>query len=73
MWGKIKGFSWWPAIIVSYRVTSKRQAISRMHWVQWFGDGKFSKVSADKLQEAGGGGPEQRANGFRSHKQQQEP
>ncbi|XP_034644251.1 DNA (cytosine-5)-methyltransferase 3B-like [Trachemys scripta elegans] len=49
MWGKIKGFSWWPAIIISYRVTSKRQAISGMHWVQWFGDGKFSEVSADKL------------------------
>nr|XP_048713413.1 DNA (cytosine-5)-methyltransferase 3B-like [Caretta caretta] len=49
MWGKIKGFSWWPAIIVSYRVTSKCQAVSGMLWVQWFGDGKFSEVSADKL------------------------
>ncbi|XP_067410062.1 DNA (cytosine-5)-methyltransferase 3B isoform X2 [Emydura macquarii macquarii] len=49
VWGKIKGFSWWPAVIVSYRVTSKRQAISGMRWVQWFGDGKFSEVSADKL------------------------
>ncbi|XP_025067960.1 DNA (cytosine-5)-methyltransferase 3B [Alligator sinensis] len=49
VWGKIKGFSWWPALVVSYRVTSKRQAISGMRWVQWFGDGKFSEVSADKL------------------------
>uniref|UniRef100_A0A8C3FZC7 DNA (cytosine-5-)-methyltransferase n=1 Tax=Chrysemys picta bellii TaxID=8478 RepID=A0A8C3FZC7_CHRPI len=49
VWGKIKGFSWWPAIIVSYRITSKHQAISRMCWVQWFGDGKFSEVSANKL------------------------
>nr|XP_014424525.1 LOW QUALITY PROTEIN: DNA (cytosine-5)-methyltransferase 3B [Pelodiscus sinensis] len=49
VWGKIKGFSWWPAIVVSYRVTSKRRAISGMRWVQWFGDGKFSEVSADKL------------------------
>uniref|UniRef100_A0A8C8S8D7 DNA (cytosine-5-)-methyltransferase n=1 Tax=Pelusios castaneus TaxID=367368 RepID=A0A8C8S8D7_9SAUR len=49
VWGKIKGFSWWPAIVVSYRVTAKRQAISGMRWVQWFGDGKFSEVSADKL------------------------
>uniref|UniRef100_A0A8C4W6P0 PWWP domain-containing protein n=1 Tax=Gopherus evgoodei TaxID=1825980 RepID=A0A8C4W6P0_9SAUR len=38
MWGKIKGFSWWPAIMVFYRVMSKCQAISRMCW-----------VSADKL------------------------
>uniref|UniRef100_A0A8C2T1L7 DNA (cytosine-5-)-methyltransferase n=1 Tax=Coturnix japonica TaxID=93934 RepID=A0A8C2T1L7_COTJA len=49
VWGKIKGFSWWPAIVVSYRATSKRQAASGMRWVQWFGDGKFSEVSADKL------------------------
>ncbi|XP_037667867.1 DNA (cytosine-5)-methyltransferase 3B isoform X2 [Choloepus didactylus] len=49
VWGKIKGFSWWPAMVVSWRVTSKRQAMSGMRWVQWFGDGKFSEVSADKL------------------------
>ncbi|XP_066480841.1 DNA (cytosine-5)-methyltransferase 3B [Tiliqua scincoides] len=49
VWGKIKGFSWWPAIIVSWKATSKRQAPSGMRWVQWFGDGKFSEVSADKL------------------------
>ncbi|XP_054553058.1 DNA (cytosine-5)-methyltransferase 3B isoform X6 [Talpa occidentalis] len=49
VWGKIKGFSWWPAMVVSWKVTSKRQAMSGMRWVQWFGDGKFSEVSADKL------------------------
>ncbi|XP_070276249.1 DNA (cytosine-5)-methyltransferase 3B isoform X8 [Myotis yumanensis] len=49
VWGKIKGFSWWPAMVVSWKVTSKRQAMAGMRWVQWFGDGKFSEVSADKL------------------------
>ncbi|XP_071067735.1 DNA (cytosine-5)-methyltransferase 3B isoform X4 [Dasypus novemcinctus] len=49
VWGKIKGFSWWPAMVVSWKVTSKRQAMTGMRWVQWFGDGKFSEVSADKL------------------------
>ncbi|XP_075419902.1 DNA (cytosine-5)-methyltransferase 3B isoform X2 [Tenrec ecaudatus] len=49
VWGKIKGFSWWPAMVVSWKVTSKRQASTGMRWVQWFGDGKFSEVSADKL------------------------
>ncbi|XP_058535603.1 DNA (cytosine-5)-methyltransferase 3B isoform X5 [Ochotona princeps] len=49
VWGKIKGFSWWPAMVVSWKSTSKRQAMSGMRWVQWFGDGKFSEVSADKL------------------------
>ncbi|NWR35560.1 DNM3B methyltransferase, partial [Tachuris rubrigastra] len=45
VWGKIKGFSWWPAIVVSHKATAKRQAVSGMRWVQWFGDGKFSEVS----------------------------
>ncbi|XP_053100851.1 DNA (cytosine-5)-methyltransferase 3B [Hemicordylus capensis] len=49
VWGKIKGFSWWPAIIVSWKATAKRQAAPGMRWVKWFGDGKFSEVSADKL------------------------
>ncbi|KAM6147745.1 DNA (cytosine-5)-methyltransferase 3B isoform 8-T8 [Erethizon dorsatum] len=49
VWGKIKGFSWWPAMVVSWKATSKRQAMAGMRWVQWFGDGKFSEVSADKL------------------------
>lgn len=49
VWGKIKGFSWWPAIVVSWRTPGRRQAASGMRWLQWFGDGKFSEVSADKL------------------------
>ncbi|XP_062947138.1 DNA (cytosine-5)-methyltransferase 3B isoform X7 [Cynocephalus volans] len=53
VWGKIKGFSWWPAMVVSWKTTSKRQAMSGMRWVQWFGDGKFSEVSADKLMALG--------------------
>uniref|UniRef100_A0A8C9TVL4 DNA (cytosine-5-)-methyltransferase n=1 Tax=Scleropages formosus TaxID=113540 RepID=A0A8C9TVL4_SCLFO len=46
---KIKGFSWWPGIVVTWRATGKRQATPGMRWLQWFGDGKFSEVSADKL------------------------
>ncbi|XP_072371088.1 DNA (cytosine-5)-methyltransferase 3B isoform X7 [Scyliorhinus torazame] len=49
VWGKIKGFSWWPAIVVSWRTPARRQAASGMRWLQWFGDGKFSEVSAEKL------------------------
>lgn len=44
MWGKIKGFSWWPGIVVTWRATGKRQASHGMRWLQWFGDGKFSEV-----------------------------
>lgn len=49
VWGKIKGFSWWPGMVVTWRATGKRQATHGMRWLQWFGDGKFSEVSADKL------------------------
>uniref|UniRef100_A0AAQ4QBI5 DNA (cytosine-5-)-methyltransferase n=1 Tax=Gasterosteus aculeatus aculeatus TaxID=481459 RepID=A0AAQ4QBI5_GASAC len=49
VWGKIKGFSWWPGMVVTWRATGKRQASNGMRWLQWFGDGKFSEVSADKL------------------------
>uniref|UniRef100_H2U2J2 DNA (cytosine-5-)-methyltransferase n=1 Tax=Takifugu rubripes TaxID=31033 RepID=H2U2J2_TAKRU len=44
VWGKIKGFSWWPGIVVTWRATGKRQASNGMRWLQWFGDGKFSEV-----------------------------
>ncbi|XP_027723690.1 DNA (cytosine-5)-methyltransferase 3B [Vombatus ursinus] len=49
VWGKIKGFSWWPAIVVSWKSNTKRQAVPGMRWVQWFGDGKYSEVPSDKL------------------------
>ncbi|XP_023652416.1 DNA (cytosine-5)-methyltransferase 3B-like isoform X1 [Paramormyrops kingsleyae] len=49
VWGKIRGFSWWPGMVVTWRATGRRQATHGMRWLQWFGDGKFSEVSADKL------------------------
>ncbi|XP_069099502.1 DNA (cytosine-5)-methyltransferase 3B isoform X4 [Pleurodeles waltl] len=49
VWGKIKGFSWWPALVVSWKDTGRRPASLGMRWLQWFGDGKISEVSADKL------------------------
>lgn len=57
VWGKIKGFSWWPAMVVSWKATSKRQAMSGMRWVQWFGDGKFSEVSPEGLVPSVGSSP----------------
>lgn len=48
VWGKIKGFSWWPGIVVTWRATGKRQASHGMRWLQWFGDGKFSEVSDEE-------------------------
>uniref|UniRef100_A0A8C4SH22 DNA (cytosine-5-)-methyltransferase n=1 Tax=Erpetoichthys calabaricus TaxID=27687 RepID=A0A8C4SH22_ERPCA len=49
VWGKIKGFSWWPGMVVSWHATGKRQASPGMRWLQWFGDGKFSEVSFQML------------------------
>ncbi|EHB16811.1 DNA (cytosine-5)-methyltransferase 3B [Heterocephalus glaber] len=43
------GLPWWSAMVVSWKAYLKRQAMAGMRWVQWFGDGKFSEVSADKL------------------------
>uniref|UniRef100_A0A7N8XHQ5 DNA (cytosine-5-)-methyltransferase n=1 Tax=Mastacembelus armatus TaxID=205130 RepID=A0A7N8XHQ5_9TELE len=39
-------FSWWPGIVVTWRVTSKRPANHGMRWLQWFGDGKFSEMAS---------------------------
>ncbi|XP_018594553.2 DNA (cytosine-5)-methyltransferase 3A-like [Scleropages formosus] len=49
VWGKIRGFSWWPGVVVTWRATGRRRATHGMRWLRWFGDGKFSEVSADKL------------------------
>lgn len=54
VWGKIKGFSWWPGIVVTWRATGKRQASHGMRWLQWFGDGKFSEVRSPQGENARG-------------------
>jgi len=51
VWGKIKGFSWWPGIVVTWRATDKRQASNGMRWLQWFGDGKFSEVRREEANQ----------------------
>lgn len=53
VWGKIKGFSWWPGIVVTWRATGKRQASHGMRWLQWFGDGKFSEVRSPRGKRQG--------------------
>ncbi|MEQ2199891.1 hypothetical protein XENOCAPTIV_015932, partial [Xenoophorus captivus] len=51
VWGKIKGFSWWPGIVVTWRATGKRQASHGMRWLQWFGDGKFSEMASVRAEK----------------------
>uniref|UniRef100_A0A8C7VMJ6 DNA (cytosine-5-)-methyltransferase n=1 Tax=Oncorhynchus mykiss TaxID=8022 RepID=A0A8C7VMJ6_ONCMY len=44
VWGKLRGFSWWPGRIVSWWMTGRSRAAEGTRWVMWFGDGKFSKL-----------------------------
>ncbi|XP_048840817.1 DNA (cytosine-5)-methyltransferase 3A-like isoform X1 [Brienomyrus brachyistius] len=49
VWGKLRGFSWWPGYIVSWLATGRSRAAEGTRWVKWFGDGKFSVVCLEKL------------------------
>ncbi|XP_068607920.1 DNA (cytosine-5)-methyltransferase 3A-like isoform X2 [Brachionichthys hirsutus] len=49
VWGKLRGFSWWPGRIVSWCMTGRSRAAEGTRWVTWFGDGKFSVVCVEKL------------------------
>lgn len=41
VWGKVKGFSWWPGMVMSWKTKSSPPGMRR---VEWFGDGMFSEV-----------------------------
>ncbi|XP_052009479.1 DNA (cytosine-5)-methyltransferase 3A-like isoform X3 [Xyrauchen texanus] len=49
VWGKLRGFSWWPGRIVSWMMTGRSRAAEGTRWVMWFGDSKFSVVCVEKL------------------------
>ncbi|XP_077476238.1 DNA (cytosine-5)-methyltransferase 3A-like [Stigmatopora argus] len=49
VWGKLRGFSWWPGRIVSWWAAGRGKAAEGTRWVTWFGDGKFSVVCLEKL------------------------
>lgn len=46
VWGRVKGFSWWPGLVVVWKGRSPPVAMRR---VEWFGDGMFSEIHADGL------------------------
>ncbi|XP_046710950.1 DNA (cytosine-5)-methyltransferase 3A isoform X3 [Silurus meridionalis] len=49
VWGKLRGFSWWPGRIISWCMTDKSRAAEGTRWVKWFGDCKFSVICVEKL------------------------
>uniref|UniRef100_A0A8C9YU40 DNA (cytosine-5-)-methyltransferase n=1 Tax=Sander lucioperca TaxID=283035 RepID=A0A8C9YU40_SANLU len=46
VFGKLRGFSWWPGRIVSWLMSGRSRAADGTRWVMWFGDGKFSVVAS---------------------------
>ncbi|KAK3566403.1 hypothetical protein QTP86_032283 [Hemibagrus guttatus] len=46
VWGKVKGFSWWPGLVVAWKTKKSPESMRR---VEWFGDGMFSEIYTDRL------------------------
>uniref|UniRef100_UPI003AAC113C DNA (cytosine-5-)-methyltransferase 3 beta, duplicate a n=1 Tax=Centroberyx gerrardi TaxID=166262 RepID=UPI003AAC113C len=46
VWGKLKGFSWWPGMVMPWKTKS---ALPGMRRVEWFGDGMFSEIYTQGL------------------------
>ena len=44
IWGKLKGFDWWPGIVVHLNNLTQTDNQFDEVWVKWYGDNKFSKV-----------------------------
>ncbi|XP_040008576.1 DNA (cytosine-5-)-methyltransferase 3 beta, duplicate a [Xiphias gladius] len=47
VWGKVKGFSWWPGMVMPWKTKSAPLGMRR---VEWFGDGMFSEIYTECLQ-----------------------
>uniref|UniRef100_A0A3B3ZLC9 DNA (cytosine-5-)-methyltransferase n=1 Tax=Periophthalmus magnuspinnatus TaxID=409849 RepID=A0A3B3ZLC9_9GOBI len=46
VWGKLKGFTWWPGVVKAWKTKSCPPGMRR---VEWFGDGMFSEIYTDRL------------------------
>uniref|UniRef100_A0A672ZGQ4 DNA (cytosine-5-)-methyltransferase n=1 Tax=Sphaeramia orbicularis TaxID=375764 RepID=A0A672ZGQ4_9TELE len=46
VWGKLKGFSWWPGMVMAWKTKSSPPGMRR---VEWFGDGMFSEINTEGL------------------------
>lgn len=49
VWGKVKGFSWWPGMVMPWK---SKSAPPGMRKVEWFGDGMFSEVRGTRARAA---------------------
>uniref|UniRef100_A0A8B9LFU7 DNA (cytosine-5-)-methyltransferase n=1 Tax=Astyanax mexicanus TaxID=7994 RepID=A0A8B9LFU7_ASTMX len=46
VWGKVKGFSWWPGLVVAWKSKNSPPLMRR---VEWFGDGMYSEIYTERL------------------------
>uniref|UniRef100_A0AAV2M065 DNA (cytosine-5-)-methyltransferase n=1 Tax=Knipowitschia caucasica TaxID=637954 RepID=A0AAV2M065_KNICA len=46
VWGKLRGLTWWPGLVKSWKTKSNPPGMRR---VEWFGDGMFSEIHTDRL------------------------
>ncbi|XP_030639440.1 DNA (cytosine-5-)-methyltransferase 3 beta, duplicate a [Chanos chanos] len=46
VWGKVKGFSWWPGLVVAWKGKAPPPSMRR---VEWFGEGMFSEIYTERL------------------------
>ncbi|KAM7411410.1 hypothetical protein PAMA_021413 [Pampus argenteus] len=46
VWGKVKGFSWWPGMVMPWKTKSSPLGMRK---VEWFGDGMFSEIYTESL------------------------
>ena len=44
IWGRLKGFDWWPGRVISNIEAQKSPAVEGSYWIKWFGDNKISMV-----------------------------
>nr|AFR91944.1 DNA cytosine-5-methyltransferase 3 [Patiria pectinifera] len=49
IWGKMKGFNWWPGTVVHHYASGRDAAPSDACWVKWYGDDKFSKLNLSQV------------------------
>ncbi|XP_041474403.1 DNA (cytosine-5)-methyltransferase 3A-like [Lytechinus variegatus] len=50
VFGKLKGFCWWPGQIVHHYERNIREPPPPLtRWIQWFGDGKFTLLSLSQI------------------------
>ncbi|KAI4884077.1 hypothetical protein NFI96_030674 [Prochilodus magdalenae] len=46
VWGKVKGFSWWPGLVAGWKAKTPPPSLRR---VEWFGDGMYSEIYTERL------------------------